>query len=624
LFSFFTIPFQNIYSQNNLYTPLEFQKAYEKKTRAITGKPGQNYWQNFATYTIQAEVFPALSILKGQEQIKYSNNSPDTLNSITMQLYQDMYKRGNPRDRYIHPTDVTDGIILHDLKINNERFDLETDKRVLRDKALLIINLDNPVLPSTDIILSIQWEFHIPEKTSIRFGKYDSTSFFIAYWFPRIAVYDDYFGWDRYGYDGYHELNNDYANFEIKIKTPKNFLVWSTGDLMNPEEVLSDDLINKIEQTRFRDELTHIIGNPDTYNYNKTSESITWYFKANFVTDFAFGLSNHHLWDAIPVTVNDGRQVLIHVVYPPNAKEYLKKMPEFLKQCIKHYSENTPGVPYPYNSYTLFYGLNTGWHTAIEFPSFVNQVYLTNDTFNYAITAHELAHSYFPYYVNINQTQFSWMDEGIANYMAYDIFRYLLKLNEFHPLYSGNPLDKNSGFFLDIPVFTSSLLYHVSATGSHTAYNRPSFAYIILEDFLGKELFIRCFREFTLRWQGKRPIPYDLFYTFNDVSGENLNWFWKPWFFEFAYPDLSIDVISNNNEVTIKNVGKLPLPIYLQITYENDSVEEVYKTVKVWEKGDPEVKIKLKERNSIKMLKLNDQYFIPDVDRNNNTCIINN
>ena len=142
----------------------------------------------------------------------------------------------------------------------------------------------------------------------------------------------------------------------------------------------------------------------------------------------------------------------------------------------------------------------------------------------------------------------------------------------------------------------------------------------MLEDLLGKEVFNKCFKEFIIRWNGKRPIPHDLFYTFNDVSGQNLNWFWKPWFFEFAYPDLAIGEITGD-EVTIINIGNLSIPVYLAITYQDDSKEEVYKTASVWKDGDDRIKLKLGNNKQIKMLKLSDKYVISDVDTSNNIYI---
>lgn len=618
------ISINTILAQESLYSPLEFQNAYNNKTRSPDGAPGKNYWQNSATYDIQAEVFPELNLLRGSEQVVYSNNSPDTLHSITLQLHQDMYKKGNPRDRYIHPSDVTEGMILFEMKIGNEDIDLNINKRIQREKSLLKINLNKPILPGNSITFSLGWEFHIPEKTFIRFGEYDSTSFFIAYWFPRIAVYDDILGWDRFGYDGDHEVNNDYADFYVKIKVPGNYYIWSTGELQNLHEVLSEEIIQKIDLALENGKLAHIIDKENIGHSQEKKETSEWIFKSNHVNDFAFGISNHHLWDALAVSLKNGKQVLINVVSHPDSKEYFDVMPEFLGKCIKYYSEDRISIPYPFKTYTAFNGLNRGWHSAMEFPSFGNYSCNTEDTIkNYANFTHELAHNYFPFYVNINQTQFTYLDEGIVTFLEYNACRNVLGLEKFSVWDSINPLDIGSGKFFDVPVFIPSILYHKNVTGTLTSYDRPAFALFMLENLLGKDLFNTCLKEFIIRWHGKRPIPHDLFYTFNDVAKENLNWFWKPWFFEFAYPDLAIENLINN-EVTIENIGGLPVPIYLRITYEDNSMKEINNTARIWENGDSKVKIKLSNSKQIKTINLNDIYFIPDVNRSNNSYIYKN
>jgi hypothetical protein len=610
------------FSQNNLYTPLEFKNAYEKGTRSMDGMPGKSYWQNFATYEIQAEVFPVLNILKGNEEIVYFNNSPDTLHSITLQLHQDMYKKGNPRDRYINIEDVTKGMVIYELKINDQVIDLQQNDKIKWENALLIIELNEPLSPISNISLSLSWDFHIPEKTLIRFGKYDSTSYFIAYWFPRVAVYDDVFGWDEFGYDGVHEVNNDYAAFDVSLKLPGNYFVWSTGELVKPEEVLPGVVVERLEQTHNDENITHILDSVDYNKLHDQKERKIWCFKDTLVTDFAFGISDHHVWDAIPVSVKDKEQILINVVYPIESREYLKEMPILLKKSIQYFSNEVPGVEYPFKSYTVFIGLRD-MGGGMEYPAFANNQYYVHDSINQALFVHELAHNYLPFYVNINQTQFGWMDEGIASYLECEIFRQMLQEEIFDVWEGEQPLEKYAGKFFDVPVFIPSILFHISVNNFQTNYYRPSFALKMLEDLLGKELFNICLKEFILRWNGKRPIPHDLFYTFNDVTGENLNWFWKPWFFEFAYPDLAIGEITGD-EVTIINIGKLPIPVYLEITYQDDSKEEVYKTASVWKDGDDRIKIKLGNNEQIKMLKLSDKYVISDVDMSNNIVTYDN
>jgi hypothetical protein len=609
-------------SQKNLYTPLEFKEAYEKGSRSMDGMPGKSYWQNFAIYEIQAEVFPALSILKGKEEIVYFNNSPDTLHSITLQLHQDMYKKGNPRDRYINIEDVTKGMVIYELKINDQVIDLQQNDKIKWENALLIIELNEPLTPISNISLSLSWDFHIPEKTLIRFGKYDSTSYFIAYWFPRVAVYDDVFGWDEFGYDGVHEVNNDYAAFDVSLKLPGNYFVWSTGELVKPEEVLPGVVVERLEQTHNDENITHILDSVDYNKLHDQKERKTWCFKDTLVTDFAFGISDHHVWDAIPVSVKDKEQILINVVYPIESREYLKEMPILLKKSIQYFSNEVPGVEYPFKSYTVFIGLRD-MGGGMEYPAFANNQYYVHDSINQALFVHELAHNYLPFYVNINQTQFGWMDEGIASYLECEIFRQMLQEEIFDVWEGEQPLEKYAGKFFDVPVFNPSILFHISVNNFQTNYYRPAFALIMLEDLLGKELFNKCLKEFIIRWNGKRPIPHDLFYTFNDVTGENLNWFWKPWFFEFAYPDLAIGEITGD-EVTIINIGNLPIPVYLEIIYQDESKEEVYKTASVWKDGDDRIKLKLGNNKQIKMLKLSDKYVISDVDMSNNIFTYDN
>jgi hypothetical protein len=609
------------FSQNSLYTPLEFQEAYKHGTRSYDGNPGLNYWQNRADYDIEAEILPEKSILKGEEKIVFFNNSPDTLYSIVFQLFQDMYKKGNTRKKYIIPYDVTEGTNITLLAIDNEQIYLNDTSRGSRQDGLLKVKLENPLLPRTSANIRVKWDFHIPEKTYIRTARFDSTSFFIAYWFPRVAVYDDIFGWDNYGYDGLHEFNNDYGNFTVKIKVPYNYLIWSTGELVNPGAVYSKNIVKQLSELKDNEQTISISPDklPTENNFNDIKE---WIFSAENTKDFAFGLSDHHCWDAIQFKIDNGNQVQVNVVYHPESRQYFEIMPDFLKKCIKYFSDELPGVSYPHRHYTAFHGLKKGWHSAIEFPALSNYAYHTEDTLNLSMFAHELAHNYFPFYVNINEAQFLWLEEGLTTFFELAVMRDLLKLKKFDVWENKHPLDIYSGRFNDIPPFTSSILYGWDFV-VQTAYYRPSYAFIILDDLLGKDLFKICLKEFINRWEGKRPIPHDLFNTFNDISGKNLNWFWKPWFFEFGYPDLSIDDVTHN-VIKIQKTGILPVPVHVKITYKDGSYEEIYKTAEVWQNGDEFVELKVDLNKKINRIVLNDKIEIPDVNRNDNVYPFDN
>lgn len=608
------------YSQKGLYTPLEFQQAYENKTRSYDGKPGQSYWQNYAEYTIEAEVIPESSMLQGKEDILFYNNSPDTLWTIIIHLHQDMYKKGNPRERYIVPSDITNGINIYDLIINGEGIQLDDEEIIKRQNSLIKLKLNNPLLPNSTLKVTLKWDFHIPEKTFIRTARFDSTSFFIAYWYPRIAVYDDVFGWDQFGYEG-KEFNNDFGSYNVIIKLSEQYNVWSTGELINADDVLSQKTIDNLNKLKTEGQTVHILDTLSSKG-NNTSNFKEWIFEATHTKDFAFGISDHHLWDAVKFKVKDAKEIVVNVVYHPDAKKYFEVMPEFLKACVSYFSENNPGINYPYSHYTAFNGLNKGWHSAMEFPALSNYSYYEDDTINYSMFCHELAHNYFPFYININEAQFAWLDEGLTTYFEYDIMRSLLSIEKFDVWEKVHPLDIYSGQFFDIPPFTSSLLYE-DVNSTQTAYYRPSFAFIILEDVLGKEMFIHCLSEFISRWNGKRPIPHDLFYTFNDICGQDLTWFWNPWFFEFGYPDLAIEEVTDN-KIIVKKVGNLPVPISLQITYSNNTKEEVYHSAEIWKNGDDIIELRINPDKQIKKILLSNRFEIPDINRNNNIYITEN
>jgi len=615
-----SVNFQISLAQENLYTPLEFQKAYEEGTRSTDGNPGVNYWQNYAKYTIDAEIMTKESILVAKEKIIYINNSPDTIRSITVQLHQDMYKKGNPRDRYVMPSDITDGMIIKQFQIEGEDIDLDNEQFVQREKSLLKIKLEKALLPNSSVQLSMDWQFHIPEKTYIRFCRYDSTSYFIAYWFPRIAVYDDIFDWDDLGYDGEHEFNNDYADFSVNIKVPGNYFIWASGDLQNPDEVYPKDVIENLEKTNNKGITTIFEGNSSNMA-DKESKYKIWRFKADNMKDFSFGISDHHIWEATKL-VKDNDEIFIHVVYDLELKKYFEGKASFFRTCMEYYSDINPGVPYPHSFYTAFNGLRAGWHHAMEFPTISNYSIYEDTSLNYSMFAHECAHIYHPFLVNINEARFGWMDEGLTTYLEYEIMRNVLNREKFDVYAEVSAIDEQAGTFFDVPPFIPSYMYH-EKNDLLTNYYRSSYLFLILEDMLGKELFVKCYKAFINRWKGKRPIPHDLFNTFNDISGQNLNWFWKAWIFDFVYPDLSIREIKDNR-ITIENIGGLPVPVSLKITFSDNSVKEIYKTAEVWKGNDKAIKLSFDDSKQVKKLELSDMYLIPDVNRSNNIYIVKN
>jgi hypothetical protein len=247
-----------------LHMPLDIQELYKRGTRSIDGNPGPEYWQNRADYDIRVMLDPATATIEGQETIHYFNESPDTLSQLVIRLYQDLYRRGNVRDWSVHTSDLHDGVNITSLSVNGEVFNTDsTDENARRRGTHLIITPAQQIVPGSQADIEISWNFTVPGRTTIRMGQYDSTSFFIAYWYPQVSVYDDVNGWDTYSYTGLQEFYNDFNDYQVQVTVPENFIVWATGVLQNPSDVLNKKYLRRYEQGLQSDDIVNIIEEKD-------------------------------------------------------------------------------------------------------------------------------------------------------------------------------------------------------------------------------------------------------------------------------------------------------------------------------------------------------------------------
>ncbi|UCH66014.1 MAG: hypothetical protein JSW63_02455, partial [Ignavibacterium sp.] len=241
-------------AQDDLYIPLNIQEAYENGTRSYDGSPGINYWQNSAEYNIKVEVVPETKMLFGSETVIYKNNSPDTLKTLVIRLYQDIFKIGNARDYNAPAEAINDGVEVSKFILRGE--EINSDSSIIeRAGTNLTLNLDEPLPPHSEIDLAFEWNFIIPHIYPIRMGAYDSTSFFIGYWYPQISVYDDIEGWDEFNYGGQQEFYNDFSSFQVEIKVPNTFCVWATGVLQNPDEVFTERILDRYNTANSSEEV---------------------------------------------------------------------------------------------------------------------------------------------------------------------------------------------------------------------------------------------------------------------------------------------------------------------------------------------------------------------------------
>ncbi len=604
-----------------------FRDAYEKGSRSMDGKPGKAYWQNRSDYQIKATIDPATRTLSGSETITYTNNSPDSLRSLTIRLYQDIMKKGGARDWGIPEEDVTEGVILSRVAINGEEIDVSNPSstpsrysrgpapQVRRTGTNLFLRLDERLGTGQQVKLEIDWSFVIPQNSRLRMGTYGPSSFFVAYWFPQVAVYDDIDGWDRNNYMGTVEMYNDFGDFEVEITMPDSVMVWGTGVLQNAEEVLAATQLERYQQAWKSDEVVRIVTAEDQEkgDFLKKGEKgfLTWKYKAEYVPDFAFGVSDSYLWDGCSIEVEPGRRVFTDAAYRPDG-EYYDQAAATARTVVKDLSEEIPAVPYPFPSVTVFNGSG-----GMEFPMIVNDGPVRSTFGLLTLTHHEIAHSYFPFYMGINERKYAWMDEGWAQFIPNDLTQRLEPESPNPMMWTAMALGATAGTDTELPLMTPSLLTG-SGYGNH-AYSKPAMAYATLRDMLGNEKFTSALQHYIDQWHGKHPVPYDFFYSINKASGKNLDWFWEPWFFQTVEPDLALTDVKVKGgalSATVRNVGGLPVPAHITVTFDDNSTEEMHHSAMVWEKSDVLV-VKQKFDKKIKMVAVGGQ-TIPESNREDN------
>jgi len=577
----------SVISQNsNIFIAQTIQKAYKNNTRSNTGQPGTNYWQNSADYNIIAEFIPETYQLLGYENIIYYNNSPDTLKYLVIKLKQNLYKKGAPRD-YDFADALTDGVNIKLVKINNTEYDINSHSQIIVSgtNMYVILPRTEKILPKSETNISIEWDFTFGGE-GMRSGTFTDSAFFVAYWYPQIAVYDDIWGWDTENYLGTVETYQDLANFSVEITVPNNYFIWATGEMQNESEIYSDLILNRITESRNSKTPISIISTND-YNNNinllKGASKNIWKFDAPNVPDFAFALSNYYLWDAATITTGTNTKTWVSTVYPAETIHFEKTIDIALKS-IEYFSKTFPGIPFPYPKHTT---VNCKSEEAMEYPMMANNSDVPEYNLTVDFTAHEIAHTYLPFYVLANEKQYAWMDEGWVNLCGEKVVEniYNFDLTELGGIQNSfSILSHHSSDIFNLPLMTPSSSLNTNNAFAQT-YTKSVIAHRYLLEIMEEKDIDNPLKIFLETWKDKHPSAYDFFFLMNNIAHEDLSWFWNPWYFEFACPDLAIKEVANNT-ITIENVGGLPSPIALFIEYEDGSNENIYTSVSAWKSSN--------------------------------------
>jgi hypothetical protein len=602
-------------AQNSrLFEFREFQKAVINQTRSRNGEPGAGYWQNSSDYKLEVSVDALENILYGKGSIVYHNNSPVALKDIHLRLYQNLYTSGTARTLPVPHEDLNDGTYIGSLKINGIRYILDNNPVDNNQVSLfctdLCIHMADSIPSGGSALIELEWNFTIPTSPSAikRMGRYDD-NFFLGLWYPQVAVYDDIRGWDDTPHLGLKEFYNDFNSYDVTVHVPDGYLMWGTGECDNLDNVLDEKIIDKLNLARSHDSIVSIISPED--RQRNIIKGNSWHFRAEYVPDFAFAVAKNYLWKGTSIIADkqSGRRVLVDIIYPADSLRYSKIIPT-ARDAIIWASAEFPGIPFPYTHATSFFnGAVDG--VSMEFPMIANDEIQSDHDLTNAIVVHELFHNYTPFYMGFNETQFGWMDEGWAEFLENkfrgdDFSLYELDL-------PGYP-DK-AGTLSDYPVLTAEAGMDFSSFKFLYLF-KPCLSLLLLEELMGDEAFTKATREFMTKWNGKHPWPCDFFNTFSRFAGGNIDWFWKACYFEYGYADLGIKSV-DRNKINIERKGTIPVPIRLEITYDDNSQEKVYRNLDIWKTGITQFPVELKTGKNIKRIILDDK-LTPDADNSDN------
>ena len=600
-----------------LYMPRAVAKAFRNGTRSMDGRPGPNYWQNRGRYSITITALPPDKNIRGSEEITYFNNSPDTLKNPSIKLFLNIHLPGAPRLAGATDAYLTSGVHIDEFAVNGTPQKWNDDPHLFTTRR---VTLPTPIMPHDSVRLSFDWHYFISREAG-REGMLDTTTYFLAYFYPRVAVYDDYNGWDDMNFTDRQEFYSDFNDYDVTIRAPANYVVWGTGTLLDPAEVLQPDVAQRFERSLTSDSVIHVATKDDFVAKRVTASSSvnSWHFRANDIPDVAFALSDHYDWDAASVLVDDAthRRASVQAAFNDSAADF-HHMVGFGQHALDWFSHNWPGIPYPYEKTTIVQG-----SADMEYPMMVNDGSNADTVITRFIAEHEIAHTYMPFYMGINETRYGFMDEGWATTFEYFIGTADLgqpKADAFYANVRVRDWIKDPSPLEDLPIITPEDVLTGVAYG-HNAYGKASLGYLAVKDMLGDALFKKALLAYMDRWHGKHPTPWDFFNTMNDVSGKNLNWFWNDWYFSNNYIDLALKSATKSGDgytVSLENIGGMAAPVDIVASFSDGSTQRFHESPSIWQANLARTTVRIATGKPLATLTLDHKIWL-DADTTNDS-----
>ena len=605
------------------------RNAVENQTRTPEGAPGPQHWTQYADYTLHARIRPEDHVLEGDGQIVYRNRSPHDLYSLYLELSLNLHAPGVVRNQAVTPTEATrlrriavDGVELKSGGSSGPRYEVEGTR--------LLIIPPGPVSSGGEVTIELEWAFDIPAYgAGGRMGRDGDELYFLAYWYPTMSVYDDVEGWFNDPFRGNAEFYHGFGDYDVTIEVPQQWVVHATGALANESDVLIPDVLQRLELARDTDTVVRVLDASELDGGGTPGEGNAvqrWRFIAEGVPDFSFSASRNSIWDAarVPIGDRDGDGAVDHAlmsaVYRPDASLW-RNVAEYGQHALSYFSEST-GIPYPWPHMTAVEGtpIETG---GMEYPmmTLIGNYNTRGDSALYAVVAHELAHQWIPMMVSPNERRYGWIDEGLTTF-AENAAKHERNPQGMHRLSEMLQyiLVAHRGIESEIMTWSD---YHTNSTSEVTAvYYKPATVFEALKGVIGDETFDEAYRTFLREWTYRHPYPADLFATFERVSGLDLDWFWRSWFYETWHLDQGIkEVVERESEIVVEvvNVGLIPMPVRLEVELEDgDLVHRSFDAVSLWGDGAVRASLRVPVSQPVVRVEIDPEMRFPDVERSNN------
>jgi len=625
------------YQPADLFAPI-FYSDKGNEFHSANGEPGPKYWQNSVDYLIKAKLDTVAKTISATENISYTNNSPDALQYLWIQLDQNTYKK-DARSNFATPYSPsakqhTDGYQFESVELSQNGVTEKADY-IVNDTRMQIRLPKALIANGGKISILINYHYVIPGDFGGRNDYFDTKNgkiYETAQWYPRMCVYDDSHGWDTLPFLGSGEFYLEYGNIDYSITVPADMIVAGSGELVNPAEVLSAKEMSRLVLARNSDKTVMIrsladVTDPASRPHKGT---LTWHFKMYNTRDVAFGASKAYIWDAARINLPGGKKSLAMSVYPVESQgdTAWSRATEYLKGSVEYFSAKWFVYPYPV-------AINeAGIAGGMEYPGITFDGYTAKGKDLFALIAHEIGHNWFPMIVGSDERRYGWMDEGLNTFIdvyASDIFNkgeYAPKRDGEYAPKGGNPADEIVPVINDpnaVTIMTAADAVPEKYRHSIT-YFKTSFGLVLLrEQILGKDRFDYAFRNYIHKWAYKHPQPDDFFKSMDNGAGEDLSWFWKGWFYNNYKLDLALisaRYVDNDPkkgvQVTVANKEAMAMPFTVEVKLKDGTSLRMKLPVETWLQ-DKAITFTMPTTTEAESVTVDPDNALPDMDRSNNT-----